>query len=185
MFFFHTTIKPFVITLRVAFFVDIDMELREALIADLKEIQELNLLLFEEEYEWDKALNLGWTFSDIGTAYFKSAILSKHSCVYVAHTDEMIFGYIAGSQSEDDSYRTDSKMFALDDMYVLKESRNKGVGGMLYKAFYDWSIKQGANRWKVDVTFRNKKALRFYKKMGFLEGTIILEKTNNQTINKV
>jgi GNAT superfamily N-acetyltransferase len=152
------------------------MKIRIATIYDLAEIQKLNLLLFKEEYEWDNSLNLGWTFSEIGTAYFKSAIQSEHSCVYIIHACGEIFGYIAGSESEDDSYRIGSKMFVLDDMYVLKEGRNKGAGSMLYKAFYDWSIKQGANRWKVDVTFRNKKALMFYAKMGLISNTVVLEK---------
>jgi hypothetical protein len=41
--------------------------MRKATIKDLKKIQELNLMLFEKEYdEYDKTLNVDWTYCGCG-----------------------------------------------------------------------------------------------------------------------
>lgn len=48
------------------------MEIRKATIRDLKRIQDLNFLLFEKEKkEYDKFLNMDWTFGEKGTKCFK------------------------------------------------------------------------------------------------------------------
>ena len=49
------------------------MEIRKATLDDLKDIQKLNLLLFEKEYkEYDKLLDKDWTFGEKGKKYFLS-----------------------------------------------------------------------------------------------------------------
>lgn len=153
--------------------------IKQANITDLKEIQELNLLLFEEEYEWDKSLNLGWTFSREGTDYFKRAIKDNDCCAYVyyEHTaiGTYVVGYLVGNITQCEGYKKSVRMSEVADMFVLFACRNQGIGKSLYNAFVDWSLNMDVNSVRVQTTFQNKKAIEFYKKMGLFEGTTILE----------
>ena len=153
------------------------MKIRKATIGDLKKIQELNLLLFEKEKEdYDKLLNLDWTFGEEGTMCFKKHLAEKDSCAFVAEDAGEIVGYLAGSESKVESYRDAPKVVELDNMFILEEYRARGVGGMLYDVFVEWSKERRAKMLKVEASAGNKEAIGFYRKKGFEDYTLVLEK---------
>ena len=45
--------------------------------SDFEKIQELNLLLFKSDFQYNKTLNLEWPKSEIGIEYFKKRINSQ------------------------------------------------------------------------------------------------------------
>ncbi|GAI80436.1 unnamed protein product, partial [marine sediment metagenome] len=88
-----------------------DVKIQKAIIGNLKDIQELNLVLFKGEYEkYDKSLNLNWTFGDEGTKYFKDKISKEDSCALIAIVDNKIVGYLVGGLTKADSYRVVKKI---------------------------------------------------------------------------
>ena len=152
------------------------MKIRKAMIGDLKEIQELNLMLFEKEHkEYDKLLDLNWTFGNEGTSHFKDAIKKEDSCAFVVEEDAKIIGYLVGSEVEGESYRQLPKMAEIDNMLVLSEWREKGAGRILYDAFVKWCKERGVRRTRVEATAQNKDAIKFYRKMGMKDYTLVLE----------
>ena len=144
---------------------------------DLKRIQELNLLLFKKEKkEYDKLLNLSWTFGEKGEEYFKKCLIKKSFCAFVVEDDDEIVGYLAGGICKVESYRNVPKSAELDNMFVLEEYRGKGTGGMLYSAFVKWCKGKKVKMLRVAASAENKQAIGFYRKKGFEDYTLVLER---------
>lgn len=62
--------------------------IRSATIADLSDIQTLNLRLFEKEKtEYDNTLDCTWTFGPNGESYFTKCIEDTDYCAFVAIAD--------------------------------------------------------------------------------------------------
>jgi ribosomal protein S18 acetylase RimI-like enzyme len=154
-----------------------DVIIRKATLDDLSTIQELNLMLFKKEYEkYDKTLDLNWTEGKEGTGYFKKRITDENSCALVAIVDGEIVGYRVGAISKPESYRILSSYAEAENMFVLSEFRNKGIGTKLFNEFVKWCKEKGVKRVKLVVSSENKKALGFDRKLGFQDHSITLEK---------
>lgn len=142
---------------------------------DLKAIQELNLKLFEKEYkEYDPKLNMDWTFGKDGTKFFTSRI--KNGFAAVAETDGKTIGYIVGGKAKDYSYRIINNTAELDNMFVLEPYRNQKIGTMLVEAFLNWCKEKEYGHIKVSAVAQNEAAIRFYRKFGFNDYTLTLER---------
>jgi len=152
------------------------IKIRYATIADLPVIQKLNSMLFEKEYkEYDKSLDLEWPFGKTGEAYFKSRILGKNSCVLVAEQGEII-GYLSGGIVNGENYRKIKKFAEIEHTFILKDYQRKGIGTKMSQTFIDWCKKKKVEIIKVSATAQNKEAIDFYKKNGFKEYVVLLEK---------
>lgn len=55
----------------------------------------------------------------------------------------------------------------LNNIAVLPEYQNKGVGSMLFKKFLEFADEQSSKILSLDVSLQNEKAYAFYKKNGF------------------
>jgi GNAT superfamily N-acetyltransferase len=152
------------------------MNIRKATLKDLKRIQELNLMLFKKEHEeYDKLLDLDWTFGEVGTKALKENIAGEDSCTFVAENEEII-GYLScGIKTDAEDYRKLPKMAELDSMFILKEHRKKGIGKQLYEAFIKWAKEKDAKIIRVEASAGNEEGIEFYKKMGLKDYTLILE----------
>ncbi|MEI7961362.1 MAG: GNAT family N-acetyltransferase [archaeon] len=153
--------------------------IRKATIKDLKSIQDLNLLLFKKEYaEYDKLLDLDWTFGKAGTEIFAKCIVEEEKCAFVAEHNKKVIGYLTGSSTPKTkySYRKINKYGEINSMFVEEKYRNKDIGSKLVKEFFDWCKLQKVDKIKVEATALNTKAIEFYKNSGFKEYTIWLEK---------
>lgn len=153
------------------------MKIRKAVVGDLKRILELNLMLFEKEHgDYDKLLDLNWTFGKKGRKYFRDALTKSSSCVFVAEYEGVVVGYLSGGMSTGEEYRKLPKMVELGSLFVLEEYRSNGVGKKLYDEFMKWAKGKGFKRMKVEADPRNKKGVLFYEKMGLEGFTVILER---------
>lgn len=150
-----------------------DINIRKANINDLKEIQNLNNLLFELEYNnYDNTLKLVWPLEKEGEEYFKDVI--ENNIAYVAETNGKIIGYLAGSISEQISYITET--FAeLDNMYVNEEYRRYSVGTLLINEFKKYCKDNSIENIKVTASAKNSKAIQFYMKNGFEDYNVTLK----------
>lgn len=153
------------------------MEIREAVVGDLKRIQELNLMLFEKEKrEFDELLDLNWTFGEEGASHFEDAIGKDTACAFVVEDDGRIVGYLVGGICKVESYRNALKSAELDNMFVLEECRGKGVGGMLYDSFVQWCKEKDVKMLRVNASAGNEGAIGFYRKVGFEDYSLTLER---------
>ncbi|MCD4762088.1 GNAT family N-acetyltransferase [bacterium] len=151
-------------------------KIKSATIGDLEEIQKLNLMLFEKEYnEYDKTLNCEWVFANDGERYFKKRIIKDDGCALVAHIDNKMVGYLVGGLQEKESYRVLPALAELENMFVLDDCRSKGVGSKLFRAFTDWCKSKDVKRLRVVASAMNVRAIEFYKKNNLVEYDLILE----------
>ncbi len=61
-------------------------------------------------------------------------------------------------------------------MFVLEEYRERGVGGMLHDAFVKWCKGRGVKVLRVEASAENKQAIGFYRKRGFGDCSLVLER---------
>lgn len=148
-----------------------------AKITDLRQIKKLNLLLFELEYKnFDNTLNCNWTFGKVGTKYYQDRILKDNGCVLVARNNRKIVGYLAGFVFQKNPCRNVKKFSELENMYVLKEYRGKGVGTGLCNEFIKWCKNKQAEIIRVSASAKNTRAINFYKNNNFKDYELHLEK---------
>ncbi|MBT3397608.1 GNAT family N-acetyltransferase [archaeon] len=153
------------------------MEIRKATIADLKDIQGLCSLLCEKEHnEYDGLMDLDWAFSEKGEKYLMEAITKTTDYVFVAVDDGKIVGYLSGGIVTGEGYRNLPKMADLANFFILEDYRSKGLGRMFYESAVSWAKENDAKRLRVEVSPGNDKGVNFYKKMGFEEFTLTLER---------
>ncbi|MFH1501223.1 MAG: GNAT family N-acetyltransferase [archaeon] len=151
------------------------MEIREAKIEEVEEILKLNQQLFDYEFEnFDKTLDCNWSPKNKG--YFEKAIKGKNSITLVAVLDGKIIGYLVGGIHKAGNYRKIEKLVEVENTFILEEQRGKGVGEKLFKMFLEWAKKKKVKRMKVVASAKNKRAINFYKKCGFLDYDSILER---------
>jgi GNAT superfamily N-acetyltransferase len=153
------------------------MKIKKATLKDLKDILRLNKDLFTYETQFDKTYNQDWTYSDIGKDYFENRIEDKENAlVLVARDDEgKILGYLCAHASRF-PYRAINPIAEVENMLVVEEHRRKGVGTKLVKEFNKWCQEKGIKRLKVGMLSKNTPAVSFYKKSGFEEFNLVLEK---------
>lgn len=152
--------------------------IRLATIEDLKSIQELNYKLFEEECdEFDSELDMSWTLWPEWKKYYTNNINNKNNCAFVAEINEQVVGYLVGSITEEKCpYRILPNMAELDDMFVLAEYRSMWIGSQLHEKFIEWCKSKDVKKLQVSAYTWNIKAINFYKKLGFWDFAVILEK---------
>ncbi|MFA5961899.1 MAG: GNAT family N-acetyltransferase [Parcubacteria group bacterium] len=154
-----------------------DILVRRATIKDLEDILRLNLDLFEKERkEYDKKLDLKWTYGKIGRTYFKKNITDKNGFSIIAADNGKIIGYLCGSfKSSPYTYRIILKYAELDNMFVDEKFRSKGIGKKLAKEFLVWCKEKKADCISVNASIQNEKAIKFYHSLGFKDYSLTLE----------
>jgi ribosomal protein S18 acetylase RimI-like enzyme len=142
-----------------------DIKIRKANIEDLAKLKELNHRLFELEHElFDPALNVDWTDEKSSNDYLKNII--KNQVVFLAIVNNEIVGYLAGSIC---SVNAKQKLARLDNVFILEDYRNYGVGSELINKFKIYSLGEGMENIEVTTFAKNKNAISFYLKNGFEE----------------
>ena len=149
--------------------------IREANNKDLNDILRLNLVLFKKEFkEFDKTLNIRWTYSQKGKDYFNKRITGKEGFVAVAIDNKEVIGYICCGL-HDDSTRI-AKKAELENIMVTEEYRGQKIGSKLVKIFFEWCKAKKIKNILVTASANNLSGIRFYKKLGFSDYDLTLEK---------
>lgn len=151
--------------------------IRRATIKDLEDILSLNLELFKKEHkEYDKKLDLKWTYGKIGKACFKKSTIDKNGFSIVAESDGKIIAYLCGSlKLSPYTYRIIPRYAELDNMFVAEKFRSKGIGEKLVKEFLGWCKEKKADCISVNASIQNEKAIKFYRSLGFKDYNLTLE----------
>lgn len=149
--------------------------IRKAETGDLKGILALNFDLFKKEKkEFDKSLDMEWTYGRKGRDYFKMRISGKGGLAVVAENDGKIIGYLCGA-FKDNYYRVKANYAELENMIVEKKFRGKGIGTKLTKEFFKWCESNKIGYISVTASAKNKPTIDFYRSMGFKDYDLTLE----------
>ncbi|MBI2103671.1 GNAT family N-acetyltransferase [Candidatus Woesebacteria bacterium] len=151
-----------------------DLVIRKAKLKELKIVQDLNHELFIHDKKFDKTLDQNWSYKE-GKNYFKKAIEEDHALCLVAEHEGEIVGYLAAFIYRFESYLK-IRRAEIENMFVIKAFRGKGVGSELVKEYFKWCKDKNIKIGRVATFDRNTSALGFYGKMGFKIKGIKLEK---------
>ena len=155
---------------------DEDLVIRKAKSEDIKAIQKFRGLLVEYEKEelGNELLNIDWANSKEGEASTKKYI-EEHYC-FVATLNGGIVGIITAKISPERPWFVE-KTAILNNLYVEKEYREKGIATKLYEKLCLELKREGITKIELHTMSNNEKAINFYKKLGF-------ESYNIQMLNK-
>lgn len=128
--------------------------------------------IFTEEYlPFWKYKNKQKIFEETATEW-----LSDPSyLVFVSEENNELTGYIVGHVKER-SPRVLDKEGHIDDWFVSKNWRHKGIGRQLYKKLLEEFKKHNCNRLGLLTNIRNKPTIDFYHKLGFIDESLTLVK---------
>lgn len=141
---------------------------------DWKIIQRLNNQVFLNDRDSDDDLDLDWPFSKKGIAYYKSLAGGEKGYCLIAFLNKTPVGYVALTV-KDFGWRK-SKYVEIDNIGVDPSFRSKAVGHMLVFKAEKWAKKLKATKLYVSAYAKNKRAIGFYKKEGFYELGIDMDK---------
>lgn len=153
------------------------MKIRTATKDDLGIITNFNKqLCIKENKEFDSTINPSFATTELGIKYFTKNITSDDGLVLIAMEKDIPIGYLVAEINEVNDYRNINKISELDNMWVDEKYRSKGVGKELINTYENWSKEKGILRTRVIASSKNNKAIDFYKREGFEEYDLILEK---------
>jgi len=152
-----------------------NITIRPANIDEVETLQKLNDEVFIDNAKYDEDLRMDWAHSeDGGKKYFTDLLSDNESICLFAEVEGKIIGYIAASHKEI-SYRN-SKYIEIDNMGVVPEYRSVGIGKRLMEECIRIAKNRGFQKVFVNAYFQNTKAIDFYKRNGFSEIDVSLEK---------
>ena len=148
---------------------------RKAKIQDLKDVLRLNLELFKKEYrEFDKTLDLNWTFAG-GAKFFKNEIIKNYAFVELVEKNKRPVGYLSGHLKKAIPYHKKAKYAELGSIFVAKRFRNMGLGKRLVVDFIKWCNKNKVDYIGVASSAKNELAHKFYRNSKFKDYDLVLQ----------
>ncbi|MEM4230824.1 MAG: GNAT family N-acetyltransferase [Candidatus Pacearchaeota archaeon] len=142
------------------------MEIRKATLKDLKDI--LALSIQEERYFKRKEKEDIYAMKDKKSIaqLIKEKLTNKDKIIFIAVKDSKTIGFLFGGIWKTPAYEI-AKKGVLDDVFVIKEHRNQGIGTKLIKMFFEWLKEKNVKYCLLYVSRNNKEGLKLYQKLGF------------------
>lgn len=152
-------------------------KIRKATIDDFEQILSLNSKLFLEEKEcYDKTLNEEWPESQSAADYYQAVIDEHYSCCFVAEANSKVVAHATALIRDSYNCRIPDKHLLINFVYVVPEFRKQGIATSILEAMVEWAKCNDLEIIKINTYSKNEKAQRLYKKLGFDDYHVSLEK---------
>jgi len=148
--------------------------LRQATLADWEKLKDTNQRIFINNQDFDPDLIVDFASTTRGEKFFKDGITREEGCCLIAEENGEIVGYADGG-AKDVPYRK-SRYFEIDNLGLIPEAKGKGLGRQLLEAITNWAKEHGFQKIYVNCYAMNEEALDFYRRNGYQEIDICLEK---------
>ncbi len=151
------------------------INLRQAKPDEVRGIQDLNDLVFADNVKYDPDLDPGWAQSDKGRKYFTDRLSDPTAYFVVAEEGGRLVGYANAQPIKEFEYR-EHKYVEIDNLGVIPEYRRQGIASKLLDECLSWAKGEGYEKVYLQSYAKNTGAREFYKKLGYHEIDIGLEK---------
>jgi|SRR3989344_642105 len=132
--------------------------------ADKKDFEDYKILRKESLEYYKKISDEKLRFSDKQIKNeFREILSNPKRVLLIIEEDKTIKGFIIGTLIKN-NYQCNSY---LDEIYVDKNFRRKGLSKLLLNEFAKWSKLKKAKIMRLGVNVNNKKAMKLYNKIGF------------------
>lgn len=147
-------------------------------VAGLEEVEDLvrlnGRLFVEDAGVRDTQADISWPARH-GREHFTGLLSRGDAVCLVARSDGEALGYLAGYVRGATALRP-VRVAELQSMYVVERARGRGLGGRLAEEFFGWARNHGVGRVSVTAYAANGGALRLYRRLGFGERSVTLER---------
>lgn len=152
------------------------INIRRAAPGELNAILQLDRELFAYDNQFDETLDMEWTDSPEGRAFFESRISGESGVLWVGVFAKVPVAYLAAAPTQAHSYRRTLRMVELECMFVAPEHRSSGLGARMLETFLQWANDEGYERTCVTVSAQNLRARAFYERLGYTDWDMIMER---------
>ena len=147
------------------------IKITKATLNDIDQLQKIGRQTFEETFSGSNSEENMKNYLEQGFSNEKltTELNDKNSEFYFATLDNEVIGYLKINFGPSQTELKDSKALEIERIYVSKEFHGQSVGQLLYdKAIQMAKLKNVDYVW-LGVWEENPRAIRFYKKNGFVE----------------
>lgn len=148
-----------------------NIEIVKVKLNDIDQLQRIGKQTFAETFSSGNSEENMKVYLDKGFSAdkLKAELSDKNSEFYFAVLDDNIIGYLKINFGQTQTEIKDENALEIERIYVLKEFHGKKVGQLLYQKAMEISKQRGVDYVWLGVWEENPRAIRFYKKNGFVE----------------
>ena len=148
-----------------------DIELRKVTVNDTDQLQKISKQTFLEAFAANnKDEHIRQYFEQAFTAEkLTEEVKNENSEFYFAQVGDQVIGYLKLNSGDSQTELKDQTALEIERIYVLKEYYGQKVGQLLYKKALEVARQGNADYVWLGVWEKNPRAIRFYKKNGFIE----------------
>ncbi|MEN7548312.1 GNAT family N-acetyltransferase [Rapidithrix thailandica] len=147
------------------------INIRNATLYDLDTIQKMWLDLHAHHNGQHYIFEIDLQATDAIRASLTDRLKQKNERCFLAEKGAEILGIIFVSITEDGTFRKFHQRGYIAETFVKDEYRSDGVGRLLYNHAKNWLLEKGADHIELQVSVKNRDAIRFWEDQGFTAAT--------------
>lgn len=147
------------------------IEIKKITLNDIDQLQKIGRQTFQETFSEGNSEENMKTYLEEGFSIEKltAELNDTQSEFYFATHNNEVIGYLKLNFGESQTELKDNKALEIERIYVSKEYHGKNVGQLLYNKAIEIAKQKNADYVWLGVWEENPRAIRFYKKNGFVE----------------
>jgi len=147
------------------------MKVRKVSLNDIEKLREIGKLTFSETFSsYSSEENMKeYLENGFSAEKIKSELTDKNAEFYFAELDGKVIGYLKVNVGESQTEIKVKNALEIERIYVLKEFHGEKVGQILFDKALELAKEKNVENIWLGVWEENPRAIRFYKKNGFVE----------------
>lgn len=148
-----------------------NVKIRKALLSDIDQLQKIGRQTFEETFsESNSEANMkNYLENGFSKEKINTELNDENSEFHFATLDDKVIGYLKINFGASQTELKDNNALEIERIYVLKEFHGKSIGQLLYNKAIQTAKQKNVEYVWLGVWEKNPRAIRFYKKNGFIE----------------
>ena len=148
-----------------------NIQIQRVTLSEIQQLQIIGRQTFQETFsESNSEMNMK-TYLEEGFSEEKliTELNDKNAEFYFSKSNNEVIGYLKLNFGDSQTELKDNKALEIERIYVSKEFHGKSVGQLLYNKAIEIAKQKNADYVWLGVWEENPRAIRFYKKNGFVE----------------
>ena len=163
-----------------------NIQIKRISVIDVEDLQIISKQTFFETFanENSESDMRNYLDENLSLDTLKKELFNTKSEFYVLSFNEKIIGYLKLNFGEAQTELKNNTSLEIERIYVLKEFHGQNMGQLLYNNVLEIATKHSIKEIWLGVWEKNKRAISFYKKNGFIEfDTHIFKLGNDEQID--
>ena len=163
-----------------------NIQIKRISVIDVEDLQIISKQTFFETFanENSESDMKNYLNENLSLDTLKKELFNTKSEFYVLSFNEKIIGYLKLNFGEAQTELKNNTSLEIERIYVLKEFHGQNMGQLLYNKALEIATKLSIKEIWLGVWEKNKRAISFYKKNGFIEfDTHIFKLGNDEQID--